>query len=272
VVPQLQQPLAGAQANAGISQLQQPTTIQPSASPAGVIASSSVAFRPAPFSPRQPVMSAIQQPVSGGHPVAIGNVRQMGVMGPGGVPGLVGGARKGSTPGRVPLATLGLARPTSQGDSSRLAQALASVKGAGGANTTANNGSSSARGYPSPSTGSQLPAGNKLGTSTGKTGSGVSSVPLPASVVSHAPREPSIKEDGEDEHSSESTTTSTTLPIIGGHPTQQPQKQPSDSILNGSTAMPSTVVVPPVLSHLSVEATEQQLQQILTFDQGRRNK
>ncbi|KAI6213671.1 Non-specific serine/threonine protein kinase [Aphelenchoides besseyi] len=135
--------------------------------------------------------------------------------------------RKGSAPGRVPLGNLGIRVP----QHSRFTPGTEKPS----------NGSSSARGtaFTVSQLQSALPS-NQVPTSA-KLAAKASAQPPPSNIpsmnvaalqmacnlqksgsaVSHAPREPSIKED-DDEHSESTggntTSSNSTLPIIGGHP------------------------------------------------------
>ncbi|KAI6189768.1 Non-specific serine/threonine protein kinase [Aphelenchoides bicaudatus] len=136
-------------------------------------------------------------------------------------------ARKGSAPGRVPLANF---RSPAQQQQQRFAPTPEKPS----------NGSSSARGtsftvsqLQSALPSSQVPASAKLAAKAAFQppaqqiqGVNVAALQMASNLqksssVSHAPREPSIKED-EDETSATSTVNTTssnsTLPIIGGHP------------------------------------------------------
>ncbi|KAI6228944.1 Non-specific serine/threonine protein kinase [Aphelenchoides fujianensis] len=133
--------------------------------------------------------------------------------------------RKGSAPGRVPLANLGIRAPQHQ---QRFLP--------GGDKPS--NGSSSARGtsftvsqLQPAAPASQVPASAKLAMAAKASAQpppsnipamNVAALQKSGSMVSHAPREPSIKED-DDEHSESTnggntTSSNSTLPIIGGHP------------------------------------------------------
>ncbi|KAI1720690.1 protein kinase domain-containing protein [Ditylenchus destructor] len=195
----------------------------PNTTTQNVTSGASVAFRPAPFTNRQPALSAQPTIPAYVHPVqgAIVNVRNSAV-------GAAGGARKGSAPGRVPLPNLGLRNTPAN---------HRFVPGIVEKSSTTNNGSNSARGnYFTSQMQAAIPTINPVSTAkmvakasnmgppppTCSVASANVAAALQKSVaVSHAPREPSIKED-EDEHSvgaestGNTTSSNSTLPIIGG--------------------------------------------------------
>lgn len=185
-----------------------------------VTSGASVAFRPQPFNNRPPALSAQPSIPAYVHPAQTANVRNIAATGG------AGGSRKGSAPGRVPLPNLGLRNPPAN-------HRFAPVPGV----DKSSNGSSSARGGYFTTTQlqtNQMPI-NPVSTAkmVAKASNKSSSMGPPAPtcsvasasvaaalqkgvMVSHAPREPSIKED-DDEHSEgqKSTSSSSTLPVIG---------------------------------------------------------
>ncbi|KAI1719450.1 protein kinase domain-containing protein [Ditylenchus destructor] len=199
------------------------TAPTPTTTTQNVTSGASVAFRQAPFTNRQPALSAQPTIPAYVHPVqgAIVNVRNSAV-------GAGGGARKGSAPGRVPLPNLGLRNPPAN---------HRFVPGVVEKSSTTNNGSSSARGnyFTSPmqaaiptinpvSTAKMVAKASNMGPPppTCSVASANVAAALQKSVaVSHAPREPSIKEDDDEqsvgaESTGNTTSSNSTLPIIGG--------------------------------------------------------
>ncbi|KAL3101328.1 hypothetical protein niasHT_028084 [Heterodera trifolii] len=158
-----------------------------------------VTFRTAQFTSRQPTLSV--QPQAYIHPIQSANVRNITATS-----SASSGGRKGSAPaGRVPLPNLGLRHGINQpGVSYRYAPP---VPGSG-SNEKPNGGSSSARGAPPPTFFNQQlqtpiasnPISAKLvAKATHQMNSGQANLISTSSVmqksVSHAPREPSIKEE-----------------------------------------------------------------------------
>uniref|UniRef100_A0A914HJN5 non-specific serine/threonine protein kinase n=1 Tax=Globodera rostochiensis TaxID=31243 RepID=A0A914HJN5_GLORO len=159
-----------------------------------------VTFRTAQFTSRQPTLSV--QPQAYMHPIQSANVRNITSA------TSASSGRKGSAPaGRVPLPNLGLRHVNQPGVSYRYAP---SVPGGGSSEKTSNGGSSSARGPASPAFFNQQlqsavapnPISAKLVAkathqmnSVGGQPNLISTNSVMQKSVSHAPREPSIKEE-----------------------------------------------------------------------------